>query len=63
MSQMTEVLAKLSGIGVYKQTITREEVEKELSFFPYKLSEEAYEFYQWDGAPVGERYPKKKVYL
>lgn len=56
MSQMTDALAKLSG-GVYKQARTREEINKELSFFPYQLSEEAYEFYQWDGAPIGERFP------
>ncbi|MEM8830818.1 MAG: hypothetical protein AAGE96_15880 [Cyanobacteria bacterium P01_G01_bin.19] len=48
---MTDALAKLCGC-VYQQARTREEIDKELCFFPYQLSEEAYEFYQWDGAPV-----------
>lgn len=39
-------LARLSD-GVYKQARTREEIDEKLSrFFPYKLSEEADEFYQ-----------------
>lgn len=58
MSQMTDTLARLSNGGIYKQARTREEIKKELnSFFPYKLSEEAYEFYQWEGAPIGNRSP------
>ena len=58
MSQMTDALARLSG-GVYKQARTREEIDEKLSrFFPYKLSEEAYEFYQWSGAPIGNHFPE-----
>lgn len=49
-------LARLSD-GVYKQARTREEIDEKLSrFFPYKLSEEADEFYQQSGAPVGKRF-------
>ena len=53
---MTDALARLSD-GVYKQARTRKEIDENLSlFFPYKLSEEVYEFYQWSGAPVGKRF-------
>ena len=68
---MTDALARLSGGGIYKPARTREEIDKQLSrFFRYKLSEEAYEFYQWTGAPNGrrshatwkDRYSKKSTY-
>jgi hypothetical protein len=35
-----------------------EEIERILSSFPFRLSDEAYEFYQWAGAPVGDSQPE-----
>jgi len=37
-----------------KAGLSLEEVKKQLSFFPYYLGEEVYEFYQWAGAPQGQ---------
>lgn len=54
MSMMTEALERISiYCNLSQPDIPREEIEKKLSFFPFQLSDEAYEFYQWAGAPVG----------
>ena len=54
MSMMTEALERISIYCDLRQPDRpREEMEKKLSFFPFQLSDEAYEFYQWAGAPVG----------
>ncbi|MEG3976259.1 hypothetical protein QT970_16800 [Microcoleus sp. herbarium8] len=56
MSVMTEALERISIYCELTQPDRpREEIEKKLSFFPFQLSDEAYEFYQWAGAPVGIR--------
>jgi hypothetical protein len=56
---MTETLAK---IGTYFNMSGSnrgiEEVQQQLDFFPFKLADEVYEFYQWAGAPVGEQFPE-----
>lgn len=60
MSMMTEALDRISaarGFRFSKPGMSIEEVERRLSFFPYRLSDEAYEFYQWAGAPTGDRRP------
>lgn len=51
MPLMTNALAQISS---YRPSRSREEVEKKLRFFPFKLAEEVYEFYQWGGAPIGK---------
>lgn len=54
MSMMTEALERISiYCNLSQPDRPREEIEKKLSFFPFQLSDEAYEFYQWAGAPVG----------
>lgn len=54
MSMMTEALERISVYCHLSQPDRRrEEIERELSFFPFQLSDEVYEFYQWAGAPVG----------
>jgi len=51
---MTEALERISiYCNLSQPDRPREEIEKKLSFFPFQLSDEAYEFYQWAGAPVG----------
>ncbi|MEH1942763.1 MAG: hypothetical protein V7L01_21445 [Nostoc sp.] len=58
MSILTEALERISsGVHFTKQGMSLEEVERRLSFFPFRLSDEAYEFYQWAGAPTGDRMP------
>jgi hypothetical protein len=59
MSLMTEALERISlYCHLTKSDRTREAVERQLSFFPFKLSDEVYEFYQWAGAPTGDRFPE-----
>lgn len=59
MSLMTETLERISTYcHLTKPSRSREEVERQLSFFPFKLSEEVYEYYQWAGAPTGDRKPE-----
>jgi hypothetical protein len=54
MSMMTEALERISiYCDLSQPDRPREEIEKKLSFFPFQLSDEAYEFYDWAGAPVG----------
>ncbi|MEG4865372.1 MULTISPECIES: hypothetical protein [unclassified Microcoleus] len=54
MSMMTEALERISiYCHLSKPDRRREEIERELCFFPLQLSDEVYEFYQWAGAPVG----------
>lgn len=54
MSMMTDALEQISiYCHLSKPDRCREEIERELSFFPLQLSDEVYEFYQWAGAPVG----------
>ncbi|OKH29588.1 hypothetical protein NIES2101_43230 [Calothrix sp. HK-06] len=60
MSSLTEALERItvaSGFRFNKKGMSLEEVERRLSFFPFRLSDEAYEFYQWAGAPTGDRHP------
>lgn len=58
MSMMTEALERISIYCHLSQPDRpREEIEKKLSFFPFQLSDEVYEFYQWAGAPVGVTWP------
>ncbi len=58
MSVMTEALERISiYCNLSQPDRPREEIEKKLSFFPFQLSDEAYEFYQWAGAPVGMMWP------
>jgi hypothetical protein len=53
---MTEALERISiYCDLSQPDRPREEIEKKLSFFPFQLSDEVYEFYQWAGAPVGIR--------
>jgi hypothetical protein len=59
MSLMTETLAKIGKYcGVSGSDRGIGEVQQQLTFFPFQLSDEAYEFYQWAGAPVGEEFPE-----
>jgi hypothetical protein len=59
MSLMTETLARIGKYcGVSGSERGIEEVQQQLTFFPFQLSDEAYEFYQWVGAPVGEEFPE-----
>lgn len=54
MSMMTDALERISiYCHLSKPDRRREEIERKLSFFPFQLSDEVYEFYQWAGAPVG----------
>jgi hypothetical protein len=54
MSMMTEALERISIYCHLSQPDRlREEIERKLSFFPFQLSHQVYEFYQWAGAPVG----------
>lgn len=58
MSLMTDTLKRICGrYRLTEPGMSREEVERRLSFFPFRLAEEAYEFYQWAGAPTGDRRP------
>lgn len=58
MSMMIEALERISIYCHLSKPDRRiEEIEKKLSFFPFQLSDEVYEFYQWAGAPVGMRFP------
>lgn len=58
MSLMTEALERISIYShITRPSRSREEVERQLSFFPFKLADEVYEFYQWAGAPIGDRFP------
>lgn len=58
MSLMTEALERISSYCYIKKPgQSREEVERQLSFFPFQLADEAYEYYQWAGAPTGDRTP------
>lgn len=58
MSLMTEALERISSYCNIKKTgRSRKEVEKQLSFFPFQLADEAYEYYQWAGAPTGDCMP------
>ncbi|MBE9163185.1 hypothetical protein [Tychonema sp. LEGE 06208] len=58
MSVMTEALERISiYCELSEPDRPREEIEKKLNFFPFQLSDEAYDFYQWAGAPVGMRWP------
>ncbi len=55
MSLMTEALERISIYShITRPSRSREEVERQLSFFPFKLADEVYEFYQWAGAPIGD---------
>ena len=58
MSKMTEALNRISVYHRNKAGMSMEEIEKILSSFPFKLSDEAYEFYQWAGAPTGDARPE-----
>lgn len=58
MSLMTEALERISIYShLTRPGRSREEVQRQLSFFPFKLADEVYEFYQWAGAPIGDRFP------
>jgi|GEM_PF-4723153 len=62
MSKMTEALERINlrlygRFKITKPGMSLEEIESRLSFFPYRLSDEAYEFYQWSGAPTGDSRP------
>jgi hypothetical protein len=58
MSLMTEALDRISTYCYLREpNKSREEVERQLSFFPFNLSEEVYEYYQWVGAPTGNPRP------
>lgn len=60
MSSLTEALERItvaSGFRFTETGMSLEEVEKRLSFFPFRLSDEAYDYYQWAGAPTGDRRP------
>lgn len=55
MSLMTEALERISiYCHITRPSGSREDVERQLSFFPFKLADEVYEFYQWAGAPIGD---------
>lgn len=58
MSKMTEALDIISVHHRNKPGMSMEEIERILSSFPFRLSDEAYEFYQWAGAPVGDAQPE-----
>jgi hypothetical protein len=59
ISLMTEALDRISTYCHLREpNRSREEVERQLSFFPFNLSEEVYEYYQWSGAPTGDRQPE-----
>lgn len=55
MSVMTNTLERICKS---KPARSREEVERQLEFFPFKLSNEVYEYYQWGGAPTGDKMPE-----
>jgi hypothetical protein len=57
MSKMTEALYRLSTYYRDKAGMSIEEIERILSSFPFRLSDEVYEFYQWAGAPTGDPRP------
>lgn len=60
MSSLTEALERItvaSGFRFNKKGMSLEEIERRLSFFPFRLSNEAYEYYQWAGAPTGDCRP------
>ncbi len=55
MSLMIETLERISTYcNLTEPFKSRAEVEKQLDFFPFKLSDEVYEYYQWAGAPTGD---------
>jgi hypothetical protein len=58
MSKMTEALDRISAYHRNKPGMSMEEIERMLSSFPFRLSDEAYEFYQWAGAPIGDAHPE-----
>lgn len=61
MSLMTEALERISEhLQISTPNRTREEVEKQLAFFPFYLAEEVYEYYQWAGAPIGFHYAEEE---
>ncbi len=58
MSDMTAALERIQAAcpcGLTTPGMSAEEIEKKLSFFPFRLPREAYEFYQRAGAPTGHR--------
>lgn len=56
MSLMSEALERISTYCNSTQSgRSRENVERQLSFFPFQLPDEVYEYYQWAGAPTGDR--------
>jgi hypothetical protein len=58
MSIMIETLERISTYCHLSEPFkSRAEVEKQLNFFPFKLSDEVYEYYQWAGAPTGNYHP------
>jgi hypothetical protein len=58
MSIMIETLERINKYcNLTEPFKSREEVEKQLDFFPFKLSDEVYEYYQWAGAPIGNYNP------
>ncbi|MBD2168640.1 hypothetical protein H6G04_30125 [Calothrix membranacea FACHB-236] len=60
MSNLTEALERIRVARGWRFTepgMSAEEIESRLSFFPFSLSNEAYQFYQWAGAPRGDRFP------
>lgn len=58
MSLMAEALEQINTYCCLKKPDrSREEVEKQLSFFPFHLADEVYEYYQWRGAPTGDHRP------
>lgn len=58
MSLMTEAIERINTYCHLKEPDkSREEVEKQLSFFPFHLADEVYEYYQWRGTPTGDDRP------
>ncbi len=56
MSLMSEALERISTYCNLTQSgRSRENVERQLSVFPFQLADEVYEYYQWAGAPTGDR--------
>jgi hypothetical protein len=59
MQQMTDALTRISKYcNIRRPNRSREEVEQQLSFFQFELAEEVYEYYQWAGAPIGDKMPE-----
>jgi hypothetical protein len=60
MSLMIETLERINTYCNLTEPFKgRAEVEKQLDFFPFKLSDEVYEYYQWAGAPTGDCNPQE----